>query len=645
MAGATKQVSVRISAEGGQKMRAELMQIGQVGERAFGQIVQSSRAANGALQNGAFQVQDFFVQVGAGTDPMRALAQQLPQLLGGMGLFGVLAGTAVAAIVPFAGSLFDLGQKAANLDEGLQTLKGSIGDYESSIDLAATSTADLYEKFGAFAGQVQGFAEYMSGVHLGESLDDLSSAVDPLKGNLLKVQTAFLNLAEARDRFAKIRFEDDPEYWMRSKEAVGLYEDALNSASENVGLLPDQAMQLAELMDQLGKAKSMEEIAAASGAVLSYMSQIVPLGTELPAPLRESAAALQDIQNRAAAAAKSTLDLAASAPGTGWMTTAIGETNLLIGRLIEAKTQADALQGLKTSDMAGQYAAYGQGRQQSEQLVRENSPLYGGDGNVLNNGRSGNSNSGRSTGGGISAAQQGQTEMMREAQRVFEQTRTDAERYSAETEKLNRMLDAGAISADTYQRAIEMVGEKYGQVSDASQAFQGITDDLKDAFLDLATGGEAAFDQIAKSIQRAELQAIIFGEGPLAGLFAGGKQGGGLLSGLFGAFKIPSFAGGGYTGGGARAGGLDGIGGYLAMLHPNETVYDHTHRGAGGQFRMPTQNVIINNYSGAEVTQQRGRGPNGEDIVRITVGKQLVRGEHDGSMRSRFGARPPAVKR
>jgi len=36
-----------------------------------------------------------------------------------------------------------------------------------------------------------------------------------------------------------------------------------------------------------------------------------------------------------------------------------------------------------------------------------------------------------------------------------------------------------------------------------------------------------------------------------------------------------SFAGGGYTGNGARAGGVDGQGGFPAILHPQETVVDH----------------------------------------------------------------------
>ena len=38
---------------------------------------------------------------------------------------------------------------------------------------------------------------------------------------------------------------------------------------------------------------------------------------------------------------------------------------------------------------------------------------------------------------------------------------------------------------------------------------------------------------------------------------------------------VPGFDGGGYTGDGARSGGLDGKGGFLSVLHPQETVIDH----------------------------------------------------------------------
>lgn len=54
----------------------------------------------------------------------------------------------------------------------------------------------------------------------------------------------------------------------------------------------------------------------------------------------------------------------------------------------------------------------------------------------------------------------------------------------------------------------------------------------------------------------------------------------------------PSFAGGGFTGSGARAGGLDGKGGFPAILHPNETVIDHTKgQGMGSVVVNQTINV------------------------------------------------------
>jgi hypothetical protein len=56
----------------------------------------------------------------------------------------------------------------------------------------------------------------------------------------------------------------------------------------------------------------------------------------------------------------------------------------------------------------------------------------------------------------------------------------------------------------------------------------------------------------------------------------------------FGGGSLPSMSGGGFTGGGARSGGVDGKGGFPAILHPNETVTDHTK--GGGQ-------TIVVNYS------------------------------------------------
>jgi hypothetical protein len=68
--------------------------------------------------------------------------------------------------------------------------------------------------------------------------------------------------------------------------------------------------------------------------------------------------------------------------------------------------------------------------------------------------------------------------------------------------------------------------------------------------------------------------------GSLAGMLTGGGGGGGWVGA--GDMDFASFAGGGSTGSGARAGGMDGQGGFMAMLHPNETVIDHALGQRGG---------------------------------------------------------------
>ena len=86
---------------------------------------------------------------------------------------------------------------------------------------------------------------------------------------------------------------------------------------------------------------------------------------------------------------------------------------------------------------------------------------------------------------------------------------------------------------------------------------------------------------------------------PIPQILAGAALGMGLAN--VAQIKAQSFEGGGFTGRGARAGGLDGKGGRMAMVHPNETVIDHTKGGAGGI-------TVINNVdargSGADVDQK-----------------------------------------
>jgi hypothetical protein len=59
---------------------------------------------------------------------------------------------------------------------------------------------------------------------------------------------------------------------------------------------------------------------------------------------------------------------------------------------------------------------------------------------------------------------------------------------------------------------------------------------------------------------------------------------------LIAATAVKSYDGGGFTGTGSRTGGVDGKGGFPAILHPNETVIDHTK----GQMIGGQPSVVIN---------------------------------------------------
>jgi lambda family phage tail tape measure protein len=72
---------------------------------ATGGLEKATKAANdsykglgGGIRNASYQVTDFMVQVQGGTSVIRALSQQLPQLLSGFGMIGVVVGLATTAI-------------------------------------------------------------------------------------------------------------------------------------------------------------------------------------------------------------------------------------------------------------------------------------------------------------------------------------------------------------------------------------------------------------------------------------------------------------------------------------------------------------------------------------------------------------------
>lgn len=95
-----------------------------------------------------------------------------------------------------------------------------------------------------------------------------------------------------------------------------------------------------------------------------------------------------------------------------------------------------------------------------------------------------------------------------------------------------------------------------------------------------------------------------------------------LLAGM-GITYRGSYAGGGYTGDSPRSGGLDGQGGFFAILHPQETVVDHTVNNSNSNFEATE---IFNKLLAAINNIQSG---NRIVIENITVDKKMTSEELD----------------
>ena len=156
--------------------------------------------------------------------------------------------------------------------------------------------------------------------------------------------------------------------------------------------------------------------------------------------------------------------------------------------------------------------------------------------------------------------------------------RRRAEAIAAETAATQSQTDA--VKKLTYAKTLQLQGEeelaKFNAKSTGEQTAQ-VIGNMKTMFSQSKAFNIA--DAIMNTYKGATL-ALASYPPPLNGIMAGATIAAGMAQ--VAQIRAQSFEGGGFTGRGARTGGMDGKGGFMAMLHPNESVIDHTkNQGAG----------------------------------------------------------------
>lgn len=524
-------------------------------------VTQASGAARHQIQNAAFQIGDFAVQVGAGTSAAQALGQQLPQLLGGFGIMGAVLGAVVAAGVPLVRFLMDSGEASVDLEERLATLTSAVSDYEQAVKDAQVPTDQLREKYGSAAAAAQEFVSALEGINKAFALQALGAAqaIDAIDVTRLRELVDIMNGMGPRASFlaADALRDLQKEFDATEDEARGLLEgiDALRNAEG-----PKQAVDASkELLatieaiygpfDQLtGAALELAQQVQAVGddaATLTGTIEDANIGVDRMtdgfsaasaklSTMVDNAGALGDNMYRAAKAA---WDFLGAYPDKVAYNTTVGR-----GRGADPRQFGGSAKDIQTNDPAAQLAYSNMKVADAKRAAIAKA-----------------SKASKSSGGGRS---KGKTETslfdigentMQNLERQIEMIgKTGSEiagltaKYKLLDEAKKRGIDLDAKQAssgktvreqiDAQAEAIENLAKKAAQYKEQASFMDGLNQDLQDGFIDAIIAGESFGDvlsNLAKQLAKAALQAALFNDGPFASGGGGGLLGG-LFSGIFG---------------------------------------------------------------------------------------------------------------
>ncbi len=482
-----------------------------------GRILRESAGSYGALgaavQNTAFQVGDFATQVAAGTDASRALAQQLPQLLGGFGVAGAVLGAVAAIAAPLAANFLFATQEIQKIDaisldqvrSRLSELKTLQEQYNEVLALSATTSEENTRRQLSAIDQ-----EYQAKLalfrleavtleqrrrQLEANIEDQRRQIDELRSALMTLDdpdqgsASFVRTRQQSEQLAlvqKIIAENEDLFLEIKRQSAEL--DLVNlSLSEAQGILGTAGSLAAGFASALGGAADNALTLAGNLRVAraNYINGLVDSGISGPDAARRStqwagqpASAPQP--TGAGGAARSTGDGGGGGGGRA------NPQDFLQQRLDLAQRAAEAAQLEARAIMMGAEAA-----------AREKAKL-----DLLNEAK---------------------------RQKLDLDKRNTASGLTLRQE-IDRQADAiGRLAIQT---------DKYRE---QTQFAQQSVDTLKDGFLDAIVEGESlsgTLEKLAKSLARAALEAAFFGSGPFAG--SGGGGGGilsGLLGGIFGGFR------------------------------------------------------------------------------------------------------------
>lgn len=190
--------------------------------------------------------------------------------------------------------------------------------------------------------------------------------------------------------------------------------------------------------------------------------------------------------------------------------------------------------------------------------------------------------------------------------------------------------------------ALDKLKEKLTEIQKEAQSLSdSMRDTFTSGFMDIIKGTKSvgeAFRGMATKIIEKLFEVLVVQR--MVGSFDVAKGGGSGLMGVIGKAFFPSFDGGGGTGNGPRSGGLDGKGGFMAMLHPQEEVIDRTvsRRSGGSGGGTVVVNQSFNFQANGDESVKQIINEAAPKIMEATKTSIINDRRRGGQMKAAFGA-------
>jgi len=240
------------------------------------------------IQNTSFQLQDIAVQLQGGTKASTVFAQQLPQLLGGFGALGAVAGVLAGIGIPALAFAFQsITPVAFDFEEALESVKDSSDDLQGSLDILSMSADEARIKFGDAAESILQFAAFQAELRVAQATGRLRE-----QGNAVRdLSMQYIAAAREAPLLAKIVKDFGIESENAGDTARALRKELIN-LSNATGFEEQQAalLSLNEFLTEAG-------ISAATipSELATAIDDTITLTTEM--------ASLAEIMDRVSAAA------------------------------------------------------------------------------------------------------------------------------------------------------------------------------------------------------------------------------------------------------------------------------------------------------------------------------------------------------